>query len=278
VDHGGDEAFPNPPRDAPAHGVAPALHPAAIERLGDNSAVLVAAIFHQRGAVLRLFQQAAPVIPEALDILGLVARPRAPGAKLSMRVNARLAAREDAFAAVQRLHRLQAIDLVAKLAEALDEAPVFKIEPPEPRRRQRQCGIGGIGRVQEVEGTLEADLFALRRDIGQLAFTSRIDDLIERRNLARSERAAIAAGQAELEAHIARAVEGDRAGDEEVFPGLEIFAIGDVDGFAFGRRPFFRLGCLSILRRRGVTIWSRLCIAFGRLDLVLKWRCCLVVG
>jgi hypothetical protein len=73
----GDEAVPNPPLDAPAHGVALALHPAAIERLGDDGAVLVAAIFDQRGAVLRLLQQAARVIPEALDILRLVARPRA---------------------------------------------------------------------------------------------------------------------------------------------------------------------------------------------------------
>jgi hypothetical protein len=35
----GDEAIPNPPLDAPAHGVALALHPAAIERLGDDGAV-----------------------------------------------------------------------------------------------------------------------------------------------------------------------------------------------------------------------------------------------
>ncbi|MEE8627611.1 MULTISPECIES: hypothetical protein [Methylobacterium] len=139
-------------------------------------------------------------------------------------------AQEGDGVAIQILDPHEAVDLVLVLAEMLDQAAVAQLELAQPGGAQVEMGEAGIVAGEEVERPVEADDLAVGLVEVELAGLRVGDDLVEHRDLAGAEGAGIARGQGQLEAHGARAVEGQSRRDREVVPGLEVFAGGDGDG------------------------------------------------
>ena len=92
--------------------------------------------------------------------------------------------------------------------------------------------VGGVLRGQKIERPVECDAFAVGLMKGELAGGEIVEIFVERANLAGAQRADPALGVGQLEPHVTRALEAERAGDEVVAPGFEILAVGDGDGLA----------------------------------------------